>query len=204
MSFLDTLGLQHDALDKSSKGQDYLKSYEMFLNPRGRPVKLLEMGVRRGESLRLWKEWFWQGQIVGMDINPECLGHTEDRIAIEIGDQSNVADLERVVRKHGPFDVIVDDAGHEPDNQIFAFQMLLPQLAKRGVYILEDIGIPSERDGGASIGDYRASLSMARLAHRVLHSSVSMDDEFERFIEVWAPQIEMMAFIRHSVITKIK
>jgi Fe2+ transport system protein FeoA len=40
---------------------------------RDKEVRLLEIGVNRGNSLRIWNDAFLNAtSIVGIDINPEC------------------------------------------------------------------------------------------------------------------------------------
>ncbi len=126
--------------DKSSLGHGYLDFYERFLRQlRFSEVRLLELGVQGGPSLRMWKEYFERGHIVGMDIDPACAKWAEDRIEICIGDAGAPKDLLEVNEAFGPFDIINDDASHLPSDQITAFSTLFPYLKFGGYYILEDV-----------------------------------------------------------------
>src|SRR4029077_358861 len=117
MSLLDVLGCMHGT-EKASNAfgcrHNYLPFYELFLSPmQNQFITLLEIGVDRGNSLRMWRDYFTKGRIIGMD----CLdlkSLAADRIEIVIGDQNQPADLDRIAEQYGPFDVIVDDAGHNP------------------------------------------------------------------------------------------
>jgi predicted DNA-binding protein YlxM (UPF0122 family) len=86
---LDEIG-KKNGTDKSSIYHDYLKKYEKYL-PFKREDKLnfLEIGVARGESLKTWKEYFFNSEIIGIDILRECLDYEEDRIKVEIGSQND-------------------------------------------------------------------------------------------------------------------
>ena len=101
---------------------------------------MLEIGVQGGGSTKLFRDWLGDhAQITGLDIDENCraIGN-EDRITVEIGDQADVAFLERVIRLHGPWDIILDDGGHTA-NQIFtSFEWLFPSLNEGGVYLIED------------------------------------------------------------------
>ena len=67
----------------------YMKNYEDYLGPlRNTEVKLLELGIAKGDSLRHWSEWFPKGQIVGLDVNPfKFESGVYDRIHIYQGEQ---------------------------------------------------------------------------------------------------------------------
>lgn len=137
---LDQLGRSRGT-DKASGGHDYLHFYERFLWPmRDQPIALLEVGVGGGNSLRMWKDFFPIGRIFGMDIHGNCKDYEEERITIEIGDQGNDGNLENMHQSHGPFDVIVDDAGHDPRCQLSCFRYMFRYIRSGGFYILEDIG----------------------------------------------------------------
>lgn len=137
---LDQLGHIHGT-DKASGGHNYLHFYDRFLHVlRDQPITLLEIGVGGGPSLRMWQDYFPLGKIVGMDIHEQCRESQQGRISIEIGDQGNNGDLDRVRQMHGPFDVIVDDAGHDPNCQMSCYKYMFPYLKPGGFYILEDVG----------------------------------------------------------------
>ncbi len=52
------------------------------------------------------------------------------------GNQSNVDDLAKIP---GSFNIIVDDAGHNNEEQKVAFKYLWPKLLPQGWYIIEDL-----------------------------------------------------------------
>lgn len=136
-SALDDLGL-YELTDKCSQDHNYLDKYEFFLRQlRGEKFTLLELGVFEGGSERMWKAYFPQAQIVGVDINPECKKFAEERIDIRIADLGNPEVLEglKALRPQ----VIIDDASHLWSHQILALMTLFPVLPSGGVYILEDM-----------------------------------------------------------------
>jgi demethylmacrocin O-methyltransferase len=141
-SILDELGCKYGT-EKASNApgckHNYLPFYEQFLAPlRDQPITLLEIGVDKGNSLRMWCDYFLRGKIVGMD----CVDKTHlisDRISIFTGDQNQEADLDKVAELFGPFDVIVDDAGHDPPSQAYCHRHMLQYVKPGGLYILEDL-----------------------------------------------------------------
>ena len=134
---LDKIGL-NSGTDKSSRWHNYLSKYEFFLEKyRTKQINVLELGVLDGNSLRLWKDYFTYSQIYGVDIDPKCSKHEDDRIKILVGD---LDDYEFV---HSLSDIkpsiIIEDASHTWNQQILTFCTLYGSLPSGGIYILEDI-----------------------------------------------------------------
>jgi len=124
--------------DKCWFDHNYLDKYEFFLKEwKNRSFRLLELGVLDGASERMWKRYFPQADILGVDINPACQRFKEDRIKILIRDLSKDAILDEL-KKLQP-DLIVDDASHIWSHQIQALFALFPVLPSGGIYILEDL-----------------------------------------------------------------
>ena len=124
-------------------GKSYLHIYERYLAPvRDAPsLQLLEIGVRGGHSLRMWKEYFPRAQIYGVDINPDCQRHADERIGIVVASQNDATPLESLAERTGGFDVIVDDASHINHLTRASFEILFPRLKPGGFYIIEDLGM---------------------------------------------------------------
>ena len=123
----------------------YTPIYEQwFASLRYKPVRLLEIGVGGydrsllgGDSLRMWKRYFEKGIITGIDLyNKSALG--EHRINIEQGDQCDALFLQEVSRRHGPFDIIIDDGSHVQSHIIASFEALFPLMPTGGIYVIED------------------------------------------------------------------
>lgn len=133
-------------LEKGDRATDkywvhgYTPYYDRHLQGRlEEPLKILELGVLRGESLHLWADAFPNAEIYGVDINIRA--KNTDRIKILECDERNLKKLDALGREYGPFDMIVDDALHIPDPQRDAFNTLWPHVNEGGVYVLEDYHI---------------------------------------------------------------
>tara|TARA_R110000824_G_scaffold264345_1_gene453168 strand:+ start:343 stop:1125 length:783 start_codon:yes stop_codon:yes gene_type:complete len=131
--------------NKASK-YGYIPYYEKHFRPiRHEEMNILEIGVRsnRGHgpsSLLMWKEYFPNSQIYGLDINPNCAGYDEERLKIIIGDQADKRCLDDLVAEHGPFDIIIDDGSHVNSLTIKSYELLIHQgLKPGGLYIIEDL-----------------------------------------------------------------
>lgn len=140
MKTLDQLGLEHGT-DKASSFHGYLNTYERYLAPlRDKPIRLLEIGVLGGASLKMWRDYFPNGQITGLDCDD--LSHLKlgERIQILRGDASS----EETWLRHfnecaGKYDLIVDDGFHSTYAIIKAFTCGFPLLKPGGLWIVEDL-----------------------------------------------------------------
>lgn len=123
-----------------NKWTNYFRYYDRyFCGYRNRPIKLLEIGVSKGGSLQMWRNYFSkESLIVGMDIDVECINYNGEGIEIFIGDQSNVNDLSELVNKYKSFDIIIDDGSHVHTHQIETFKYLYDYLNMGGTYLVED------------------------------------------------------------------
>lgn len=135
---LDELGRKHGT-DKASEGHDYLRVYEALLAPyRASARQVMEIGVRDGPSVRVWQDYFPSAQIIGVDIMESCRAHADDRITIEIGDQSDQRFLNHLKETYRP-EIVLDDGSHIWSHQIDTFRAFFPHLPSGGLFICEDV-----------------------------------------------------------------
>lgn len=134
METLNELGVKHGT-DKSSITHFYLNNYENYFNTlRDKSITLLELGIASGASLRMWQEYFSQGKIYGVDINPDCAQHP----GAFIGSQTDSAFLQGVIDQIGIPDIIIDDGSHYGPDMIATFKDLFPKMKPGGIYAVED------------------------------------------------------------------
>jgi cephalosporin hydroxylase len=119
----------------------YLGLYDAYLAPfRSTPVRILEIGVNRGGSLQLWREYFGpKALIYGVDVNPECADLADPPTQVRIGSQADPAFLRSVIAEMGTPDIIIDDGSHVARHQQVSFETLFPLLAAGGIYVIEDM-----------------------------------------------------------------
>lgn len=119
----------------------YFNIYHHHLAPfRGNKPALLEVGVHGGGSLQMWQAYFSEGsQIIGVDINEDCQRFASDNISIHIGDQSDRQFWRNFAAQTPGLDIVIDDGGHKPVQQIVTLEECLPLLNPGGVYICEDV-----------------------------------------------------------------
>jgi len=125
-----------DGTDKDTN-HSYLSVYEQTLGPlRDTPLRMLEIGVMTGASLRAWDEYFTHPdkQIHGADIHPEWLKYEVKNYHVVDATQRKA--LEEL---GGEWDVVIDDASHLPTHQLQTLDIFGPNVKSGGYYIIEDI-----------------------------------------------------------------
>jgi hypothetical protein len=105
-----------------------------------RPVTVVEVGVYSGGSLGMWRRYFGDGcRLHGVDIEEACRAYENGYTTIHIGDQADRAFWDRFRRAVPHADVLIDDGGHEAEQQMVTLEEMLPHLSPGGIYIAEDI-----------------------------------------------------------------
>lgn len=123
------------------KWEHYFEIYHRhFQRFRERPIRLLEIGIYSGGSLEMWQSYFAPDtQIVGVDIEPDCMSYQKENITIHIGDQEDRDFWRRFKNDEPPLDIIIDDGGHTPTQQQFTLEEMLTHLKPGGIYLCEDV-----------------------------------------------------------------
>ena len=126
------------------KWHHYFDIYTRHFEPyRSRPIRMLEIGVFRGGSLRMWKKYFHgDSLIVGIDIDKNCQQYeiADQQIHVRIGSQADPEFLAAVNKEFGPFDIILDDGSHKTQHQLVSFNSLFRDALKDGgCYMVEDM-----------------------------------------------------------------
>ena len=126
--------------DSILKWSNYGPIYDRhFAEHRDLPINILEIGVLKGGSMRLWEKYFPKANIYGIDIDEECQQYESDRTKIFIGDQGDVSFLRNVKAKIPRIDIIIDDGSHRAKDQKTTFEEMYYHLKMPGVYLIEDI-----------------------------------------------------------------
>lgn len=123
------------------KFNHYFEIYERhFSRFRGQEVHILEIGVYSGGSLEMWQKYFGpRCRIYGLDIEPTCKAYENESVQIFIGDQADRNFWKHFKREVPVLDIVIDDGGHAPEQQIVTLEELLPHLRSGGVYLCEDV-----------------------------------------------------------------
>jgi hypothetical protein len=137
------------------KNLSYCDIYENYFSGiRDKVTKFVEIGIKDGNSLRMWKEYFPNATIYGIDIDPRCKNFEEERIICLIGDQNCETFLNEVKNIIGEYDILLDDGSHITSHQIKSYS----NCKYNGYYIIEDLRCSyDEWKGAPNYHDIRKS-----------------------------------------------
>lgn len=127
---------------KSYIDEFYDKSFKKYLK---NDITLVEIGVRSGASLKLWKEYFTKkSKIYGLDnlydkdnfsvpINPEWVDG--ENVEYIVGD----AYTKDIADKFENIDILIDDGPHTFDSHVLLLDLYIPKMKEGGIIVIEDV-----------------------------------------------------------------
>lgn len=137
--------------DKCLKlNHSYTPYYFKLFSPIRNDVKtLVELGIGRnkhsrgvasGASLRMWRDFFPNAQIYGIDIVPKTI-FAEERIRTFCCDGTDAEGMRKILDGIGDIDIFIDDGSHLWEHQNKTAEIVLPI---KGIYIIEDAMHPEK------------------------------------------------------------
>lgn len=107
-------------------------------------LNLLEIGVDRGSSLKMWNKYNSNLNIYGIESEQHRITdlYNHEFNKIFIGNASDTNFLQSVVNQTGKLDIIIDDASHIKSDILTSFKFLYSYLNEGGIYIIEDLHAP--------------------------------------------------------------
>lgn len=131
--------------DKASEHSYDILYDDILSNYRNKEILLLEIGIWHGGSALLWQEYFPKGKLVFLDIESRVSESTwklinKDKFDFHLMDAFTDEGFENVKALYpNGFDIIIDDAPHTLESQIFTIQNYTKLLKKGGILVIEDI-----------------------------------------------------------------
>lgn len=129
--------------------------YELFKDKQPTFRKILELGVgsrvamqrvpknyQRGASLRMWRDFFPNAQVYGVDLSPTAI-FQDERIQTFLLNTKEASDMKQLIDIIGSdIDLVIDDSTHREKSQLRAIRALMPFLNNDVIYIIEDVTNP--------------------------------------------------------------
>ena len=124
--------------DKGNIKHLYTPVYEKLiadLTPNRKTARLRvgEIGVACGASLRMWANYLPQSQIEGFDIRPDCANLCKDLPNVTI----TIADPRTMDRRN--YDFFVDDGSHMAEDIVETLVHCQTWVRSGGYYVIEDL-----------------------------------------------------------------
>lgn len=104
-------------------------------------LKILEIGILKGKSIRMWSEYFLNSNIIATDHCVQLKNEMEKikNFTFDFIDVTKEDSIINICEKYGPFDIIIDDSSHKFNDQIRVIKNAYNYLNNNGMLIIEDI-----------------------------------------------------------------
>jgi predicted methyltransferase len=109
---------------------------ELFKDIRQSVENILEIGVDNGGSIFMWREYFENAKVIGID-NKDC-PQLASRERIEFI-SSDAYRVELVDQLPSNFDIIIDDGPHTLESMTFVIKEYINKINQKGMIVIEDI-----------------------------------------------------------------
>ena len=100
------------------------------------PAWVVELGIYKGASLKMWNEYFESAAVIGVDWDLTCVDLDPIAIMCNLGEPAAYKELKEELPSQ--VDLIIDDASHQTAHQQLALRELWPIVSPGGVYLVED------------------------------------------------------------------
>ena len=157
MNDLLELGKQY----KSTKDwTGFLEIYSnYFKDYKDKEINILEIGIDKGESLKIWRKYFTRAKICGIDIID--IKFQIEGVDLIKANQTDEKTLKEICDKYKGFDIIIDDGGHHSKQIVISLNFLFDYLKDNGLYIVEDLQTSYfPRFGGSRLNLKKKTTSM--------------------------------------------
>lgn len=113
---------------------------DLFLPIKETTKKFVELGVYEGESINIWKNFFENSEIIGLDCSFNSSNIRDlERISLVKINSAIREDLEGFASQHNDIDVFMDDGSHIMRDQQITLGVLFKSIKSGGIFILEDL-----------------------------------------------------------------
>ena len=141
MNLLEIYNITQNQSDKerihSYISNFYNNKFNFFKNKK---IKILEIGILQGHSIKLWEKYFPNAEIFGVDIQNIIEHSFSERVKIIFDNAYSKDFIKKIQENFGKFDIIIDDGPHTLETQQFFLQNYQSLLKDSdSIIILEDV-----------------------------------------------------------------
>jgi hypothetical protein len=123
----------------------YLDIYDLLFNRIQFVARnVLEVGIQRGGSMKLWSDYFMGAKIFGLDIMNfnEINSHLikdDPRIVLYTGVNAYDPSFVTNSLSHTKYDVMIDDGPHTLESMKQFIHLYVPLMSEIGILVIEDV-----------------------------------------------------------------
>jgi hypothetical protein len=143
---MSLVSLVNNQLTDKNTRHSYLDLYETLLySKKGTAKNVLEAGVHVGGSIKLWKDYFTQAVVRGVEVNgsENFIDEVRSNDRIVLYTYTDAYDdtffTNEFVNKNMKFDFMLDDGPHTLDSQMRFVAMYSQIMTDDGILIVEDV-----------------------------------------------------------------
>lgn len=115
----------------------YLDTYEsLFRSRKDAVINIMEIGIFDGGSIFLWRDYFQNATVTGLDIYPKYF-NDNNRIRVFTGDAYTTDMITKVSDR--AYDIIIDDGPHTLESMQYVAANYTPLLKENGLLVIEDV-----------------------------------------------------------------
>ena len=166
----------HTVTDKDTV-HSYLPLYtEHLLRIKDTATKVLEVGINKGGSIKMWADFFTRAVVYGIDVATdriEC-DLTNPKIKVVVANAYDVNFVQSL--GYGTFDMVLDDGPHTKESMLFFAREYSKLLKYGGVLIIEDI------QSTDWISDILRALPKNMLANSTVHDHRSLKGRYDDLV----------------------
>ena len=191
--------MNHTFATKCMNKHGFVEIYDPLFAPmRKDSIRFFEIGILNGVSHLMWRTYFRNAAIFGIDIRDYSRQSAGSGIMTFVADQSNRNDLNNfIAASGGEFDVILDDGGHAMDHQQVSLGHLFPEIKPGGMFIIEDVhtSLPNYySDSAFKVNELQTNTTLWMLEKFIRMGVLESDyltEEEETYLETHIARIEL-------------
>jgi len=147
MAAVKLCDIVNNSITDKNTTHSYLDIYQKLLcSKKDTATRVLEVGIQAGGSIKLWRDYFTNAVIYGVDINApdqrvpaDLLNNSSVKLYNGVDAYNTAFITDTFVNTGLKFDVLVDDGPHTLISMEHFIVKYLPLLKDDGILIIEDV-----------------------------------------------------------------